>query len=381
MSRVPFSYIATATFVGLLAWPVGARAQAIFDEGRALEFSTDVPFANMQLEGRERIVGVSPLRVPGALEGEFWLSGWSPGVELQRGRIRIALDAGGSSIASYGSRSFSETLLYGLIYPGIVQHQALQRGKGRFLGISAALAVGGTLWAQSALGSDQSDVEAADRAIAAASDPTVREELKKDRQDRKEERDFAADRRNIFLAATGAVWGIGLLDAFLFSPGFHVTQVDESSLTIQLRSKTRTNALLRSLVFPGLGQEYNGQGTKAAWIALGGMGATGYVMYRQNEYAASIRDFDIAHERFEAATTVEDRNKFGLAQQRLFATVEDREGARNTAIMVLGAYWSLVMIETAFSFGDGWGSQGVSSPGVGLNVDPAQGQVAAQWTF
>jgi hypothetical protein len=358
-----------------------ALSQSIFDEGRSLEFRADQPWARMKLDGPQAVDGVSPLRIPGPLEGEFWLSGWGSGLEKQRGRVRVHLDEGGSSIASYGPRSFSETALYSLLYPGIAQYSSQQRGKGLLLGLAATAGVVGTVWAQTELWSADEDVESASRAVSSASDEESIREAERTRQDRREEREFAADRRNVMAAATGAVWGLGLLDAFVFAPDFHVARVDESGLTLEMRRKTRFDALLRSMVFPGLGQEYNGDRRKAVWVALGAAAGGAWLVYRQIELSESIMDFDKAHERFESAITVEERTAYGLRQQQLYAKIEDQERDRNVTLAVLGAYWGLAALETAISFGDEWGSRAVRDGGVGMTVDPVRGEVAAQWKF
>ncbi|GJM45486.1 MAG: hypothetical protein DHS20C21_23280 [Gemmatimonadota bacterium] len=371
------SLVASAVLVALLPGTVGA--QTLLDEGRALEFRTDLPWARLDLSGRESVDGVSPLRVPGFLEGEYWLSAWGPGVELQRGRVRVKLDEGGSRIASYGRRPFSETLAYSVLYPGIIQRGQQQRGKSLFLGLAATAGLVGTAIAQNQLWNAEEDVDVASRATS--TDAEVAAELKNVLQDRREDRDHAADRRNIVLAATGAVWGVGLLDAFLFSPGFRVTSADESSISLSMQSKTRFDAVVRSIVFPGLGQEYNGESAKGAWVATGAVAGGLWLMYRQDEYSRAIADFDQVHERFEAATTVADRNRLSLEQQALFSEVEDQERDRNVAMVILGAYWGVAAIETALSFGEAWGDRTVRQSGVGLSLDPSRGAVAAQWKF
>ena len=377
----PFRLLAGVVLV-LLTAALPLQAQSLFDEGRTLEFRADQPWTRLALQGPQDIDGVSPLRIPGALEGEFWLSGWGPGVERQLGRVRVRLDEGGPSIASYGARSFSERALYSVLYPGIVQYSSQQKGKGLLLGLGATAGLTATIWAQTELWNEEEDVDSADRALASAVDEEARRDAERLRQDQREERDFAIDRRNIMMAATGAVWGLGLLDAFVFSPDFHVARADENAITLEMRRKTRFDAVARSLVFPGLGQEYNGEGRKAVWVTLGAVAGSAWLIHRQLEFAEAVMEYDQANNRFNNAITVDERNQFGLRRQQLYARVEDRERDRNLAIGILGGYWALAALETAISFGDEWGGRQIREVGaVGVSINPARGEVAAQWGF
>lgn len=358
-----------------------ASGDTLFDEGRSLEFRTDLAWSRLQLEGREQIDGVSPLRVPGPLSGKFWLSAWGPGVELQRGRVDVDLDDGGSGILSYGRRGVPETLLYSILYPGIIQYGQGQQGKGIYLGALATAGLVGSVVTEAMLWNARDDLEAAERAYYATTLASEQHQLANVRQDRREERDRAVDRRTIMLIGTGAVWGVSLLDATLFSPDFRVARSSADGLTLGMRPKTRAKALARSLLFPGLGQEYNGESTKAAWVGTGAVAAGLWLMYRQDQYAESAADYNKAHRRFVAATTVEEREYYSALQQNRYSRVVDRQRDRNLAIGILGGYWGIAALETVLSFGESWGDLPVRGTEVGLTVDPMEGAVAAQWKF
>jgi len=365
-----------------LAVPGICNGQTLFQEGRSLEFRTDQDWSRIRLEGREEINGVSPLRVPGPLKGEFWLSAWGPGAELQRGRVEVQLDGNGAGILSYGRRGFGETVLQSLLYPGIVQHGQGQEGKGYYMGTAAAVGVIGTLFAEVELWRQRDLVEKADREYRAATTSAERHELLNARQDRREDRDHAVDRRTVWAIGTAAVWGVGLLDAVLFSPDFRVRSVAEGSMTLGMKNKSRFHALSRSLLFPGLGQEYNGEYTKSAWVATGAALTGIWLMNRQDEYAKSVADYRKAHHRFLAAQTVEEQEQYAGLQEDRYGTVEDRKRDRDVAIGILGGYWFLSMVETALSFDESWGSHPVrQGGGMGLVVDPMESAVAAQWRF
>lgn len=364
------------------AVPGICHGQTLFQEGRSLEFRTDQDWSRMRLEGREEINGVSPLRVPGPLAGEFWLSAWGPGVELQRGRVNVQLDGNGTGILSYGKRGFPETFLHSLLYPGLVQYGQGQEAKGFYLGTAAAAGVIGTLVSEVQLWQERDRVEKADRRYHAATVSSERHDLLNIRQDRREDRDRAVDRRTVWALGTAAVWGVGMLDAILFSPDFRVRSAGEGSLTLGMNRKSRMKAISHSLLFPGLGQEYNGEHTKSAWVASGAVAAGLWLMNRQDQYAEAVADYNKSHHRFLSAQTVDERDEYAGLQQDRYNTVIDRRRDRDVAIGILGGYWFLSMVETALSFDESWGGNTVRQGGsMGLMVDPMEGAVAAQWKF
>jgi hypothetical protein len=272
-------------------------------------------------------------------------------------------------------------MLYSILYPGIVQYGQGQEGKGIYLGSLAAAGAVGTLVTEVLVWRAREDVEDARRDYWEAA-PADRHDLINKLHDQQEDRDRAVDRRAIMAIGTGAVWGVSLLDAVFFSPDFRVRTADRGSLTLGMERKTRLKAVARSLLFPGLGQEYNGESTKSAWIATGGIAAGLWLMHRQDEYAEAVAEYNKAHRRFIAARTVEESEEYAALQEDKYSRVEDRKTDRNVAIAILGAYWGVAALETVLSFGNSWGDQAVRQNGrMGLAVDPMEGAVAAQWKF
>ncbi len=366
-----------------LATATASFAQSIYTEGRALEFRTDLPWARLVFEGNERVAGVSPLRVPGPVAGDFWLNASGPAVESQRGRVRVRLDEEGSRITSYGRPSFRETFMRSALFPGYVQFRSRERGKGTFLAIAGATALGGALWAQSEFWDAEDVAFEARRQMAASGIAAERTELLRVLQDAEEDQTYAEGRRNLYLGATAAVWSLGFIEALVFSPRFDVTRVDANSLTLGMQRKTRFDAVLRSAVLPGLGQEYNGERGKAAFVALGAIAVGAWTLHEMDDYDAVVNDLTKVDRRFTAATTVDERNALFEEREVLFETVDDAFRARKIAVAAAGAFWVLGMIDAALSFGEPWGGRDVGAGGtnLGLSADPVNGRLAAQVRF
>ncbi len=363
----------------LLGAAGGAAAQGARREGRALEFRTDLPWARLALEGGDDIGGVSPLRIPGPLQGDFWLVAGGPGVETQRGRVRIELDEAGSRIDSHGTIPFRESIMRSVLFPGYPQLRYGESGKSRFLMLSTVAGLAGSVWAETTVRDSESRISELEGQIALSGVAADRDRLGRELQDEIEEKSFRTNRRNLLLGATGVVWGVSFLDAVAFRPGFDVSQADESSMTLALSRKTRLDAMLRSAVFPGLGQAYNGRRTKAALVALAGIGAGAHYLWRQNEYNEAVAEFLKAENRFESSVSVDERTRLLAEQQSLFDDVKDRRSERNIGLAVFGGVWFLSLVDTALDFGGEWGGARVAGS-FGLSVDPS-GAVCAQVEF
>lgn len=365
--------------LGVLASGPEAAAQDARREGRALEFRTDLPWARLDLEGDDDMGGVSPLRVPGPLLGDFWLVAGGPGVETQRGRVRIELDEAGSRIDSHGAIPFHESVMRAALFPGYPQMRYGESGKARFLMFSALAGIGGTIWAESEVRDAEATISDLESAIALSGVAADRDRLRRELADETETKAYRTNRRNLLLGATGVVWGVSFLDAVAFRPGFDVSQANESSMTLALSRKTRLDAMLRSAVFPGLGQAYNGRRTKAALVALAGIGAGVHYLWRQSEYNEAVSEFEKTSGRYESSVSVDERTRLLAEQRAQFDDVEDRAFERDIALAAVGGVWFLSLVDTAMDFGGEWGDARIAGK-VGLSMDPS-GAVCARLEF
>jgi hypothetical protein len=377
---VPGLLLGIAAGSSARAQEVVADSLEVTVEEPALEFRTNVPWARVVLAGRQSVAGRSPLRVPGPLLGKFWLEAGGPGLDRQRGRIRFSLDDSGSRVYSYGGIPARQALVRSLVLPGLSQARSRQELKGASLITLAAGGVGLVAWAHHGAGSAEDAVQSLSDRIDVETDPVVIEELTEARYDARADQEHREARRELFLKATGVVWTVGFLDALAFRPRFHVQDADGESLTLGLRRATRGRAILRSLVFPGLGQEYNGERGKAIWVASSAILAGSYLVWRQDDVEREEAALRQAEERV-------DDNPGPDATLRRDGKLRDRDGARDArdlAAWVAAGVWGLSLLDTALSFQEPWGDvpvEGSSTGTIGWAVDPARGEVAALVRF
>jgi len=376
-------FILRPALAGALVAAGPAAAQtSLYTEGPTLEFRSEQPWATLELVGSERVQGVSPLRVPGPLSGNYWLLASGPGAEDQRGRVRIQLDEEGPRIASWGRPPAAETFLRATLYPGYAQIRALERTKGFTMVGTATASIAATAYGQSELWDAESRRDEKRRALDEAGTAEERRLREAELSDAVAELAYAKDRRNLFLGVTAVCWGVSYLDALLFRPSFEVRRADEASVTLGVRSKTRLDAGLRSLVFPGLGQLYNGEPKKAGWLAVGGIGTGGWLVWRQDRYNESISELAKIDARIRATSSVPERSELEAIRAAQVGEVEDRHRERNVAALVMGGVWAVAIVDAVWAQEASWGGHRTRARGtLGWRADPVAGSLAADVRF
>jgi hypothetical protein len=277
----------------------------------------------------------------------------------------------------------TETFLRATLYPGYQQVRALDRWKGAAMAGVATASLTLTLIAQHDLADAESRRDAKERELEEAGTVGEVQLRQQELADAHEDVTFATDRRNLMLGATAACWGVSYLDALLFRPGFDVRRADQGSVTLGMQSRGPLDAGLRSVVFPGLGQAYNGEPRKAAWMAGFGCAASGWFLYRQDRYNESVSDLRKIDSRIANATSVPEREELEARREAQVAEVEDEWSDRNVAVGLMAGVWGVAVVDAVYSHGRRWGNRSVAlgSGSLGWEVDPMHGAVAAKVRF
>jgi len=345
-----------APFVLTALLAPAAFAQAERPESKGLEFRTDLPWSRLSLRGDAKVSGVSPLRIPGPLTGDYWLTAEGRGVEKQRGRVSIRLDEEGSRIVAQGAVSPAQTTRRSLLFPGYAQLGYSEHGRAILMGVSGIASLVMVAFAQDNLWDETDEKDAVESELAAAAGADDRARLQRDLRESEEEESLARSQRNLYLYSTAAVWGVSLADAAFFSPRFDVSGANETTLSIDMHKRTRPGAIVRSLLFPGLGQQYNGQSTKAFFVATGGILATALLLTQHEDVLQAESEFDQVSVRA-ANTPVGPERDVLLEQAKLQAVERDSQARQRVwALAGLGAFWGVSLLDTALSFDEPWGS-------------------------
>jgi hypothetical protein len=332
-----------------------AGAQESRTAAKSLEFRTDLPWSLLVLKGDAKISGVSPLRVPGPATGDYWLIAEGRGFEKQRGRVSIRLDEEGSRIVGQGALPPQQNFMRSLLFPGYAQFRYGEAGRGILMTAAAVASLVFIVEAQDDLWEEGDEKDAIESELARTTNSADRTRLQNDLREAEEEESLARAERNLFLFSTAGVWGVSMVDAMLFSPRFDVSAANESTIEIEMRTRSRSAALVRSAVFPGLGQQYNGHSTKAIFIAAGGVLGSAFFLWQQQDYLQAQSAFDQISVRAANTAPGEDRNRLFREAAELGVERQSERRDRNWAMVALGAYWGLSLLDTALSFEERWG--------------------------
>jgi hypothetical protein len=140
------------------------------------------------------------------------------------------------------------------------------------------------------------------------------------------------------------------------------------ALDIKMVAKTRLRAAMRSLVFPGWGQNYVGSRTKGSLLTIGTLAAvatTGIMHLRCESRRHDYDDYDAIYRQ---TRSVEEREKMLAKHYALQKDAYDAERGRNIALGVLAGIWAYNLLDAILFFPD-YGLS-VSGTNLGLYPDP-----------
>jgi hypothetical protein len=336
--------------------PIQIPAPAERSDAKVLEFRADLPYSRLSLEGESKIKGLTPLRIPGPLNGDYWLTAQGRGVEKQRGRVSVRLDEEGPRIVAQGPVTASTNIRRALLFPGLAQFGFREHGRGLLMAGSAIGSIVMVGVTQDDLWKEAEEKDAIENQLQFATDPQDQERLQANLREAEEEESLARSRRNLYLLSTIGVWAISMADAAFFSPKFEVSAANENTLAIAMHEKSRGAAIGRSLLFPGLGQQYNGQDEKAFAIASVGIFGVAVLLAQQEDVMQEQSELDQTTVRASNLPPGPERDAL-LEKAKLQAAERDIQADhRLWALIGLGTYWGLSLLDTALSFDEPWGA-------------------------
>jgi hypothetical protein len=143
---------------------------------------------------------------------------------------------------------------------------------------------------------------------------------------------------------------------------------DAMSIDIKMAPKTRVKAAVRSLVFPGWGQNYTGSKRRGAFLTVGTVAAGAVAGILQLRYTNRRNKYDDFNSLYNQTRSAERRQTM-LA--KLYAVQKDAYNAernRNTALGVVAAIWAYNVLDAILFFPD----YGLNVSGTTLGLYPDQ---------
>jgi hypothetical protein len=138
------------------------------------------------------------------------------------------------------------------------------------------------------------------------------------------------------------------------------------ALDIKMVAKTRMRAAMRSLVFPGWGQDYVGSRTKGSLLTIGTLAAAATTGIMHLRYESRRHDYDDYNAIYHQTRSVEEREKMLAKHYALQKDAYDAERGRNIVIGVLAGIWAYNLLDAILFFPD----YGLSVSGTSLGLYP-----------
>lgn len=224
----------------------------------SVSIQTNPPGAEVHLDGNPSVTGISPTNFRYPLAGSYAVTIIRPGYETYRTRILIDPATPFTMSVDLSRKSAAKAAARSLFIPGWGQQYMGERTKGLLFHSLAVVSVGAFLLADNDFNVRRDrwleSTDAFDRAVErGATDelPSLQERVRVDQ----EEAYDAETKRWAAIGAVGAVWGLSVLDALLFSPVERASYgtgspASQSGLSIDLGSAGTSSKELAST--PGL---------------------------------------------------------------------------------------------------------------------------------
>jgi hypothetical protein len=146
---------------------------------------------------------------------------------------------------------------------------------------------------------------------------------------------------------SAALYGIQVLDPFLLSqpPG---SSAGERGNMIRIESPRRSTAkaFLYSLVHPGRGQFYQGKNIRGLFFSAAAVASGLTALELHNRYDREALRYEILIDRYEAASTIDEKERIFIDASRQWDEVDDAKTIRNAAYIVTAGLWGWNLLDT-----------------------------------
>lgn len=349
----------------LLLLPAGAPGQAApasDADSLCIHFTGNSKELHVELKLDYSINGTLPLTVCGVESGvsyDLYTNGW--GLESRRCKFRLNEDG---SLSTGGIRT--GMLMRNAVLPG----WGTMHSGGRAAGWIDMITLGAVLLK---LNSEQSEYEHLSNRhdilygmMQAADSWDERESIRAALHTASRDVNIQNSYRKRLLIFSAALYGFQLVDPWLTSnPPRIRSEAGGTIITVDAASSSRVKAFLLSLVKPGRGQFYQGKSTRGILFSALTTAVALYSFDMQNDYDKDVNAYEIEIEKYESATTLDEKYYHRDRAAELWHNVEGSRDDRNVALIILAGLWGLNLADTFLPV-DGYSSQSR----VSLNLEP-----------
>jgi len=137
-----------------------------------------------------------------------------------------------------------------------------------------------------------------------------------------------------------------------FSAVNYFSEAQVSQLDIELVPKTRTKAFFRSLIFPGWGQRYYGNNTKATFFTLGTVASLVTYVFVKDDYDSKVDDYNDRKAAFNDANQWSELPRLQSALYDAQKRADDAEEIVNIVTAVTVGIYALNLLDSFLLFPD-----------------------------
>ena len=123
-----------------------------------------------------------------------------------------------------------------------------------------------------------------------------------------------------------------------------------NEVEIRLKMKTRYKAAFRSVFLPGWGQLYADRSSKGMLFTSAAIFSAGVIIYTDRAYGNKSRDYNVALAEYNAASSIEEKNRLKILLSEKQRNAYDAETDRNMAIAIGIAGWAFNVIDALIFF-------------------------------
>ncbi len=354
--RPPGNGVCAALLVLALCLTGAASAQELGEESRGFRYDdranqgfysveTIPPGIRLELSGRNRLIGPSPLSIPADIQGVYRLQATGPGYETQR--ARLVLPGGGQPVELAGPHDVGlATLSLALLWPGTAELRQGSQLRGRGWAIAGAVGAVATLVNHLGLQDELDYAAEARQALNQTTGGSARQLAMVEvvRHEAKATRSRAA--RRDWALFTGAIWGLSLVDHFLLTPGLDRAEIGLTEVTIELQPLSRVEAGWRSLLTPGMGQLYAGRPRAAALAMFGTLTAGVTLLATEHYYDEAVNRVAAIEQLYNEPQA--DPETLATLRPTLadeVQTADSRRTTRNVLLGVTAGAWALSIVD------------------------------------
>lgn len=126
------------------------------------------------------------------------------------------------------------------------------------------------------------------------------------------------------------------------------TEAEGSVVDVGAARSTRLKAFLHSLFRPGRGQFYQGKTVRGMLLSTMSVAAGLLALDYYNQYDEEVVLYKLALERYNTASTVDERKRYADEASAIWDDVEKYKRRRNATFITLAGLWGLSLIDTLF---------------------------------